>query len=187
MKLKIVEAHYYQKELEVKMEVVRELKNDGIAKGLCRQWQMKLKDELDVEDLSKLFIQGIDFCISENFPTLDYFRTHFKGKCEEFGIFIDDEVSDLVDSPDVVLNGHCKAMLRYSGYTVARIFARHNSEAAVNVANNAIVTIDAFDDTNLVVATAGSDTQVFVNLYGNAQAQCIGDGITVRKYNKLYY
>ena len=169
------------------MEVVRELKNDGIAKGLCRQWQMKLKDELDVEDLSKLFIQGIDFCISENFPTLDYFRTHFKGKCEEFGVYVDDEIPELVDSPDTVLNGNCRAMLKYSGYTVARVFARHNSEAAVNVENNAIVTIDAFDDTNLVVATAGSDAQVFVNLYGNAQAHCIGHGIILKKHNKRSY
>ncbi len=150
-------------------------------------WQWKLKPGLNVYNLVQLYVKGIDFCISEDFPTLEFMRDNFKGKCEEFGIFIDDEISDLVDSPDVVLNGHCKAMLRYSGYTVARIFVRHNSEAAVNVANNAIVTIDAFDDTNLVIATAGSDAQVFVNLYGNAQAHCIGHGIILKKHNKRSY
>lgn len=169
------------------MKTIQQLKKDGITKGLCRMWQWKLKPGLNVDNLVQLYVKGIDFCISEDFPTLEFMRDNFKGKCEEFGVFIDDEISDLVDSPDVVLNGHCKAMLRYSGYTVARIFARHNSETAVNVANNAIVTIDAFDDTNLVIATAGSDAQVLVNLYGNAQAQCIGDGIIVRKHNKLYY
>ena len=169
------------------MELIQQLKKDGISKGLCRMWQWKLKSELNMDNLVQLYVKGIDFCISEDFPTLEFIRENFKGKCEEFGIFIDDEVSDLVDSPDVVLNGHCKAMLRYSGYTVARVFARHNSEAAVNVENNAIVTIDAFDDTNLVVATAGSDTQVFVNLYGNAQAHCIGHGIVLKKHNKRSY
>lgn len=169
------------------MEIIQQLKKDGITKGLCRMWQWKLKPGLNVDNLVQLYVKGIDFCISEDFPTLEFMRENFKGKCEEFGIFIDDEVSDLVDSPDVVLNGHCKAMLRYSGYTVARVFARHNSEAAVNVENNAIVTIDAFDDTNLVIATAGSDTQVFVNLYGNAQAHCIGHGIVLKKHNKRSY
>ncbi len=169
------------------MKTIQQLKKDGITKGLCRMWQWKLKPGLNMDNLVQLYVKGIDFCISEDFPTLEFMRENFKGKCEEFGIFIDDEISDLVDNPDTVLNGNCKAMLKYSGYTVARVFARHNSEAAVNVANNAIVTIDAFDDTNLVIATAGSDAQVFVNLYGNAQVQCIGDGITVRKYNKLYY
>lgn len=169
------------------MELIQQLKKDGISKGLCRMWQWKLKSELNMDNLVQLYVKGIDFCIGEDFPTLEFMRENFKGKCEEFGIFIDDEVSDLVDSPDVVLNGHCKAMLRYSGYTVARVFARHNSEAAVNVENNAIVTIDAFDDTNLVIATAGSDTQVFVNLYGNAQAHCIGHGIVLKKHNKRSY
>lgn len=169
------------------MEIIQQLKKDGITKGLCRMWQWKLKPELNMDNLVQLYVKGIDFCISEDFPTLEFIRENFKGKCEEFGVYVDDEIPELVDSPDTVLNGNCRAMLKYSGYTVARVFARHNSEAAVNVANNAIVTIDAFDDTNLVIATAGSDAQVFVNLYGNAQAQCIGEGITVRKYNKLYY
>lgn len=169
------------------MKTIQELKKDGIAKGLCRQWQMKLKDELDVEDLSKLFIQGIDFCISENFPTLDYFRTHFKGKCEPYGIHIDEELKGETNIPDIVLNGSCKADLNYNEYSVSRLYIRHNSEVNVNVSEYAILTIDAFDDSKIVVNSSGTRPKVFVHLYGNAQVQCIGDGITVRKYNKLYY
>ena len=45
------------------MDVIKELKNDGINKGLCRLWQMKLKPGLNVEELAKLYVRGIDFCI----------------------------------------------------------------------------------------------------------------------------
>ena len=93
------------------MELVQQLKEDGKAKGLCRMWQMKLRTGLDYEQLIQLYIKGIDFCISENYPTLDFIREHFKGKCEVYGVFVDDEVTDKVNLPDVVLNGDCKAML----------------------------------------------------------------------------
>ena len=75
------------------MELVQQLKEDGKAKGLCRMWQMKLKTGLDYEQLIQLYIRGIDFCISENYPTLDFIREHFKGKCEVYGVFVDDEVT----------------------------------------------------------------------------------------------
>lgn len=55
------------------MELVQQLKEDGKAKGLCRMWQMKLKTGLDYEQLIQLYIRGIDFCISENYPTLDLY------------------------------------------------------------------------------------------------------------------
>ena len=54
------------------MELVQQLKEDGKAKGLCRMWQMKLRTGLDYEQLIQLYIKGIDFCISENYPTLDF-------------------------------------------------------------------------------------------------------------------
>ncbi len=106
------------------MELVQQLKEDGKAKGLCRMWQMKLRTGLDYEQLIQLYIKGIDFCISENYPTLDFIREHFKGKCEVYGVFVDDEVTDKVNLPDVVLNGDCKAMLEYDGYSVSRVYAR---------------------------------------------------------------
>ena len=169
------------------MELVQQLKEDGKAKGLCRMWQMKLRTGLDYEQLIQLYIKGIDFCISENYPTLDFIREHFKGKCEVYGVFVDDEVTDKVNVPDVVLNGDCKAMLEYDGYSVSRVYARHDSHSAVNVSDNAIVTIDAFDNSYLYVAVAGTDAKVLVNLYGNAKADIEGVGIEVRQMNKNTY
>ena len=64
---------------------------------------------------------------------------------------------------------------------------RHDSHSAVNVSDNAIVTIDAFDNSYLYVAVAGTDAKVLVNLYGNAKADIEGVGIEVRQMNKNTY
>ena len=67
------------------MELVQQLKEDGKAKGLCRMWQMKLKTGLDYEQLIQLYIKGIDFCISENYPTLDFIRNTSKANARFTG------------------------------------------------------------------------------------------------------
>lgn len=168
------------------MELVDTLKKDGIDKGLCRMWQMKFRKGMDTKALIEMYIKGIDFCIAEDYPTLDFIRDNFKGICEPYGAYVDDEI-DLENTPDIVLNGDCKAMLRYNGFHVSRIYARHNSQIAVNAEDNSLVTIDAFDSANLVVATAGDKAQVIVNIYGDAQVNCIGSGIQVHNKNKKSY
>lgn len=168
------------------MELVQQLKKDGIEKGLCRMWQMKLKSGLSIKSLVELFINGIDFCIKNDYPTLDFMRQNFKGKCESYGAYVDDEVFEK-NRRNIVLNGDCKAMLEYDGYTVANLYVRHGSKGAINVSDHAIVTIDAFDDSDIAVAVSGDDAVAFVNIYGNAKVECIGLGIKVFYKNKKTY
>ena len=85
------------------MELNDQLKKDGKAKGLCRDYQRKIGASRSIEDLVKLFIKGIDFCVINNYPTLDFMREHFKGKSEPFGGFVDDDVPELKNMPDVAV------------------------------------------------------------------------------------
>ena len=157
------------------MELIQQLKQDGIDKGLCRLWQGKLRAGLSTEELAKLYIKGIDFCISEDYPTLDFLREHFKGKCEPFGVYVDDEIPPTANKPDMVLNGACKAMLEYDGFDVSRLYVRHDSEVAVIVSDNAIVTIDLFDNATLHLSVIGNDANVSINAYGgNTTTEYIG-------------
>lgn len=160
------------------MELVHQIKQDGIAKGLCRLWQMKLKPGLGVDSLAELYIRGIDLCIKNDYPTLDFLRTNFKGKCEDYGVYVDDEVVEK-NRKDVVLNGGCKAMLEYDGFAVSNIYIRHNSKASVNVGDHAIVTIDIFDNSYLAIAVAGKYAKVLVNVYGKATVEIAG-GINIK-------
>ena len=63
------------------MELVQQLKQDGIAKGLCLPWQNKLRDGVSVKRLVDLYVRGIDFCIKNDYPTLDYNTPAFSDRC----------------------------------------------------------------------------------------------------------
>lgn len=170
------------------MELSEQLKQDGIAKGLCRMYQMKLKPGMAIGEMVALFIHGIDFCVKNDYPTLEFMREHFKGKSEPYGAYVDDIIPNLKNAPDTVLNGECKAMLEYDGYSVSRVYFRHQSKASVNVSGNAKVTIDVFDNTYLAVAVAGNDAGVLVNQYGdNANVEHFGNGIKINVINKKTY
>lgn len=171
------------------MEITEQLLADGIAKGLCNAWQAKLTPRADVRRLARLFIEGIDFCIGKDYPTLDFLRDNFKGKSEPYGVWIDDVVR-LCDAKEAVLNGDCKGFLEYGGYTVCQLWVRHGSKAAVNVGDFAHLTIDMFDNSEIALAVTGDKAKVFVNLYGFAKCQQVGDWrgcVTIRNTNKKTY
>ncbi len=174
------------------MELVEQLKKDGTDKGLCRLWQMKLRKGLGTEALVALYIKGIDFCISEDFPTLDFLRTHFKGVCEPFGVFIDEDMPTLANKADLVLNGACRGMLEYGEYSVSRLYVRHTSEIAVNVSDHAILTIDLFDNSKLHLSVVGDDASIILNVYGSIPQIDFVDGekpncVIVNYNNKTTY
>lgn len=162
------------------MELVQQLKQDGIAKGLCQPWQNKLRNGVSMKRLVDLYVRGIDFCIKNDYPTLDFIRENFKGKCEPYGVFVDQKDLNLGDQADVVLLGGCKGSLNYGGFSVCRAFIRHQSEATVKVGGYACVTIDVYDDAFLNLVTVGSRARVLVNVYGNARINLIGQCAKVR-------
>lgn len=174
------------------MELVEQLRKDGTEKGLCRLWQMKLRGNLDTEALVKLYIKGIDFCICEDYPTLDFLRTHFKGNSEPYGVYIDEDMPTLANKPDLVLNGACRGMLEYGEYSVSRLYVRHTSEIVVNVSDHAILTIDLFDNSKLHLSVVGDDASVILNVYGSNATIDFVDGekpncVIVNYNNKTTY
>lgn len=155
-----------------KEKLIQVLKSDAIGKGLCVPWQSKFKQGMSIEALVKMYIKGIDFCISENYPALDFLRTEFKGICEPYGVFIDESGISLHNHPDIVLNGTCSAELDYSGYSVSRIYARHESKIKVEASGNSRVTIDAFDKSHTVIC-AKDTSNVVISLYGTATVEIL--------------
>ncbi len=153
-------------------KLIQVLKNDAVGKGLCVPWQSKFRQGMSIEALIKMYIKGIDFCISENYPALDFLRTEFKGICEPYGVFIDESDIRLHNLSDIVLNGKCSVELDYSGYSVSRIYTRHESRTKVESSGNARVTIDAFDRSNTVIC-AKDTSNVVISLYSNATVEIL--------------
>lgn len=168
------------------MELVKQLREDGTAKGLCQAWQDKLKPGVSMERLVKLYIRGIDFCVKNDFPTLEFLRMYFKGRCEPYGAFVDD-VFEKRNVPDVILNGNCNAKLTYDGYNVSRVVIRHTSTASVTVYGYAHLTIDVFDDATLNLVVIGTRAKVIVYRYGNSNVNYNGSCAKIVIKNKNTY
>ena len=168
------------------MGLVEQLKQDGIAKGLCRPWQMKLRPGVSTKRLVELFIKGIDFCVKNDYPTLEFMRENFRGISEPYGAYVDDVVCER-NKPDVVLNGYCKGTLEYDGYSVSRVVVRHTSKVSIKAFGYAHLTVDLFDDSTLDLVVAGTKARVIVNKYGNSNAEVSGTGVKVFFKNKNTY
>lgn len=156
------------------------------ANAACAKGMRDLKQDLSTQELSALFFKYSDFCIKNNTPTLDLLRS-WRGSSEAFGFFVDDEIQEpIINATPVALNGACKMFLDYDGFTVSRVYIRHNSKAAISVSDNAILDVDLFDDAHLVISTAGDNARVTVNLYNNATVETIGLGIRVNKFDNPF-
>lgn len=123
-----------------------------------------------------MYIRGIDFCLSNDYPSNDYIRENFKGAMENKGIYLDDEIN-LVNPRRCVALGRTSGGIAVGGYGVCEIFAKHQSILVLNVSGSAFVEVDMFDDSEVVV-NATEQAKVHINHYGgklttNKQGQSI--------------
>ena len=138
-----------------------------------------------MQRLIDLYIRGIDFCIKHDYPTLDFIRENFKGKCEPYGVWVDERVY-LRNVDRLVLEGDCTGEIEYDGFSVSRLFLRHNSTIKVKASQYAIVTIESFDSSHLDLVVAGSKARVCVVLYGDSTVNATGNVQIVKKNKKTY-
>ena len=85
------------------MKLQEELKQMAIVHGLCAQWQREWGNP-DLAGLCDKYIRGLDFCIKHDFPSIEYMEKHFRGKVEDYGIYINDDMVS-VNQKNVVIIG----------------------------------------------------------------------------------
>lgn len=146
------------------MKIGKELALIAKKKGICQEWfdQMKTLDNKD--RLLEMYIRGIDFCLSNDFPTNDYIRENFVGRMEEYGVHLDESLNTANDRRVVAL-GRCIGRIEINNFGVSEIFVKHESDLIIIAKGNSFVMIDMFDDSKLHVI-ASADSKVCVNHYG---------------------
>lgn len=146
------------------MKLNRELARMASANGICTDWLTTLKETTDIDALLDMYIKGIDFCLSTDYPSNDYIRKHFKGRMEHKGIHLDEEVSGENDRVCVLL-GRSTGDVHVGGYNVSEVFLKHTSELTLKVEDKAFVMVDMFDNSKLSLVAIG-EAKVCVNHYG---------------------
>lgn len=144
--------------------IVRELAKQAKKNGICQEWYDNLTVTGDIESLAKMYLKGIDFCLSNEYPSIDFMRNNFKGKIEVFGIYIDDRI-EAVNEKTLVALGGCSGMVEIKDYAVSEVFLKHLSSLVLIVKDNAFVMVDMFDETSLNII-ASDNAKVCVNRYG---------------------
>lgn len=144
------------------MSVSEELKKKAIALDLCKEWTDGWVNP-NLDELCEMFISGIDFCIKNDYPSLEYIKKHFGVIAENHGIFVDTEIN--LHNPDVaILMGSTKGSIKLSGYTSRDIYVRHNCEVNIKVKDKAKAFIRVFDNAKVTVENESS-SRVFVYQY----------------------
>ena len=162
-----------------------DLKNKAISKGLCQPWQRKFNQVKDKEELIKMFLAGIDFCIINNYPTPEYIEANFKGMCEKLGVYVNEEAV-LHNVRKLVFIGNCSAQLSYDSYEVAQIYVKDNSIVHVKADDHAIIMVDCFDNSK-VTAKAVNGAKIIVNKYLGGQIEFIGGDVKVIEHKAKVY
>ena len=55
-----------------------ELRNKAVELGLCDQWQGLWSNDWNDNKMIAKYKEGIDFCLANDFPSVEYIKSHFK-------------------------------------------------------------------------------------------------------------
>jgi len=133
-------------------------------KGACASGCDDLAGMTDRKDMIRLYLDNIDFCLSNDFPGNDVIAAEFGDIINEAGIFLDDEF-EVLDLRKIVILGASRGTAAVDGYNISEIFVKHDSTLSVTASGHAFVMIDIFDDT-IITVSARDSAKVCVNRYG---------------------
>jgi len=168
------------------MKLNKELAAAAKAKGICKEWYDRLQHTEDKHALMQMFLKGIDFCISEEYPAPRFFRP-FDGIRQQYGIFRD-ELIQAENSKYVAAFGKCEGTAKYTDYEIGQVFVKHESKLTITASGNSFVMVDVFDNADIEI-TAENDAKVCVNKYGgNVTTSEHGNAVikVIHKQSKTY-
>jgi len=164
------------------MALNKELAKMAQKHGICENWYLQLKNENNIDKMLEMYVKGIDFCLSNNYPSNEFIRDNFKGKMEKHGIHLD-EVLDLKSDSKVIVLGKCKGTLEVDCFDVCEVFVKHDSDIIIMAHDNSFVMVDIFDNAKVIIFTY-DDAKVVVNRYGGTVTQSKNENSVIKVIDK---
>lgn len=151
------------------------LRESARACGLCDKWYGEWKGNESARTLLRKFVEGIDFCIANDWPKIDMINECFtKEELRDGGVYLDEDDVLLESVKNPVLIGSSSARLEYSCYDVADVYVRHSCEATVVVSDMARVSVNAYDRCKVFIENTGG-YPVFVYRHGKCAVEYDGN------------
>lgn len=153
------------------------MKHEAVTLGLCAQWTAEWHDGTSKDEMVEKFVEGIDFCIQHDWPSVEVMKKSFGDVIHRHGVYADESTS-LENPPVAVFNGHCDASVRCRDYAVSNIYVRHKSKVRITAGGQSYVRVNLYDDSEATILCEGS-AKCFVYHYGG---RLTSEGrVTVRK------
>jgi hypothetical protein len=147
--------------------------------NICNEWALKIVESQDADELMKMYCAGIDFCLTNNFPSNADLKRLVGDIMNGYGVYVDQQFK-LQDRPFIVALANTIGDVKCSGYSVTHLFAKHQSHIRVVAGDNAFLVIDCFDH-SFVDVKAGGSAKVLINVYGKATVAHVSFGNAIIK------
>ena len=151
------------------------LAKNAKKKGICKEWHGRILNSRTNDALIGLYLDGIDFCLANDYPAVDFIEANFsRQKLEANGIYVNGRIN-AENVAKIVCLGDTRGNIKVDDYNTAEIYVKHDSEIGIVARGNAFVMVDVFDNAKVMVS-AGDNAKVCVNRYGNAVVHPVEDG-----------
>lgn len=137
--------------------------------NMCKPAIKKIKEGLTARQLLQLYIDNIDFCLSENFPCNTDLKLKGGALLKEFGIYLDEHVKEC-NLDNLIMLGASSGVAQVTDGFVSKIYLKQNSLLTLTALEDALVIVDLFDESKLRVI-AKDRSKVIVNIYGKAKVE----------------
>lgn len=159
------------------MGLSERMRDEARGLGLCNQWYDEW-GSASKADLARKFIDGLDFCIANDWPSVDVIKRDFGDVIHDFGIYADESVH-INGEGTIVLNGCCGGSVSFSDIAVGNLYVRHGSDVRVYVKGFAYVHISVYDNAS-VTLFCGPTAKCFVYRYGG-NVRVVTDNVVIRE------
>lgn len=126
------------------MNIGKQIAGQAKPLNICQEWHSKLLTTKGKEELIGMYLKGIDFCIKNDFPTLEYIKANFNGIMQDYGIFADE--SFVRKQPrKIVALGESTGSVTVGSFGTCEVYVRHKSKVTVNVTGDAFCMVNIYD------------------------------------------
>ena len=135
-------------------------------KGLCDKWFKEWSDEnYSLQQLIDKYIEGIDFCITNKYPSNEYIKTNFPQELlRKNGILVDDKWA-LLNPTYAVLLGKSLSTIRLNGRKVSQLYIQESSRAEIHIKDLAHVVIHLYDNAKIHIVCDNNMNKPLVVLH----------------------
>lgn len=143
------------------------LAKEAKQKNICSEWHERILNAINKEQLLQLYLDGIDFSLSENYPSNTFLEKNFRDHLEEYNILLN-ESKALSNQSVVVGLGTSELVYSADEYSVSRVFIKDNTKAIIKASGCSFIMIDVFEGCEVNIV-ASENSKVCVNAYLGAK------------------